>query len=164
MITNFDYSMRNLLVDEGGYVNDPNDAGGETKYGISKRAYPNEDIKNLTEARAKEIYRKDYWNKFGGDAIISPEKASAIFSTCVNFGVYGGIKIVQKAIDDITCDGIVGSHTIRRVNDMDPDKFLALLSLSMLSKYASICRKNRSQIKFLLGWVNRALRISGMEV
>lgn len=163
MITNFDYSMQNLLVDEGGYVNDPNDAGGETKYGISKRAYSNEDIKNLTEARAKEIYRKDYWNKFGGDAIISPEKASAILSICVNFGVRGGIKIVQKAVDTI-CDGVMGSNTVRKVNDMDPDKFLALLSLSMISKYASICRKDRSQIKFLLGWVNRALRISGMEV
>lgn len=46
---------------DDGYVNDPNDPGGETKYGISKRAYPLEDIKNLTLGRALTLYYRDYW-------------------------------------------------------------------------------------------------------
>lgn len=46
---------------DDGYVNDPHDPGGETKYGISKRAYPKEDIKNLTLGRALELYYTDYW-------------------------------------------------------------------------------------------------------
>jgi len=50
-----------VLKREGGYVDDPTDRGGETKYGISKRSYPQLDIKNLTLEQALEIYRKDYW-------------------------------------------------------------------------------------------------------
>ena len=52
-----------ILYHEGGYVNDKDDPGGETMMGISKRAYPNLDIKGLTEDDVKEIYHKDYWLK-----------------------------------------------------------------------------------------------------
>lgn len=55
-----------LLVVEGGYVNDPNDPGGETKYGISKRSYPRVDIKNLTEDDARKIFIEDYFNPYFG--------------------------------------------------------------------------------------------------
>ncbi|MBI5843910.1 MAG: hypothetical protein HZB23_04475 [Deltaproteobacteria bacterium] len=48
------------MAHEGGYVNDPADPGGETRFGISRRAYPNEDIKALTRERAAEIYYRDY--------------------------------------------------------------------------------------------------------
>jgi len=60
MSDNFERCIAFVLRHEGGYVNDPRDPGGETKYGISKRAYPGLDIKNLTEEQAKEIYRQDY--------------------------------------------------------------------------------------------------------
>ena len=46
-----------LMLNEGGYVNNPNDPGGETKYGVSKKAYPDIDIENLTLEQAKKIYR-----------------------------------------------------------------------------------------------------------
>lgn len=55
-----------LLVVEGGYVNDPNDPGGETKYGISKRSYPHVDIKNLTKDDAKKIFVENYFNPYFG--------------------------------------------------------------------------------------------------
>ena len=61
MTTNFLRAVKEVLKIEGGYVNNPNDRGGETKYGISKRAYPNVDIKNLTLDKAKQIYYNDYW-------------------------------------------------------------------------------------------------------
>jgi len=161
MVTNFEYAIKNLLADEGGYVNDPADPGGETKFGISKRAYPNEDIKNLTEVRAREIYRRDYWNKLNGDAILSPEKASAVLSACVNFGVANGVKLAQKAAG-VPRDGEMGGQSVRRVNDMDLDTFLARFAIAMIERYTRICRGNPSQIKYFLGWVNRALRVSGM--
>ena len=47
--------IEGVIEKEGGYVNDPDDPGGETKYGISKKAFPKEDIKNLTIVRAKDI-------------------------------------------------------------------------------------------------------------
>ena len=52
--------LDDLIEREGGYVNDPDDPGGETKFGISKRAYPHLDIKNLTEEHAADIYYNDY--------------------------------------------------------------------------------------------------------
>lgn len=64
----FDRAVEFILREEGGYVNNPSDPGGETKYGISKRSYPNEDIANLTVDKAKSIYRRDYWNPLGLDA------------------------------------------------------------------------------------------------
>ena len=51
--TTFDQVIDRVLAHEGGYVNDPDDPGGETKYGISKKAYPKIDIKNLTKEEAK---------------------------------------------------------------------------------------------------------------
>lgn len=71
---------------EAGYVNDPLDPGGETKYGISKRAYPNEDIPNLTLDRARELYRRDYWDKANCDAY-QWEIALITFDCAVNQGV-----------------------------------------------------------------------------
>ena len=57
----FDILVKKVLKHEGGYVNDPSDPGGETKYGISKRAFPDLDIKNLTEEQAILIYYDEYW-------------------------------------------------------------------------------------------------------
>ena len=64
MLKEFDKIIEVVLEHEGGYVNDPDDAGGETRYGISKRAYPDENIKELTVDRAKELYKRDYWDRF----------------------------------------------------------------------------------------------------
>jgi len=71
---------------DGGYTNDPRDPGGETKYGISKRAHPNEDIKNLTPERALEIYQKEYWEPIAGDNLPIPYCVVA-FDSAVNCGV-----------------------------------------------------------------------------
>ena len=57
------------MLHEGGYVNDPNDPGGETKFGISKRSYPSEDIPNMTKDRAKALFRRDFWDKVNGDRL-----------------------------------------------------------------------------------------------
>jgi len=58
----FNKCMQFIIPAEGGYVNNPSDPGGETNYGISKRQYPNVDIKNLSLADALAIYEKDYWD------------------------------------------------------------------------------------------------------
>lgn len=66
MKTNFELAMDFIMRDdiEGGYVNHPNDPGGETKYGISKRTFPQEDIKNLTKERAYELYKQHFWDAY----------------------------------------------------------------------------------------------------
>jgi hypothetical protein len=72
MRINFDKAFEITVGLEGKYSNDPNDPGGETKYGISKHYHPNEDIYNLTLARAKEIYLNEYWAPAGCDAASYP--------------------------------------------------------------------------------------------
>ena len=57
----FYQEIKHVLKREGGYVNDPDDPGGETKYGISKRAHPDVDIASLTPESAAEIYKDYYW-------------------------------------------------------------------------------------------------------
>ena len=79
----FDTAVTAVLSYEGGYVNDPNDPGGETNWGISKRAYPNLDIRNLTRDRAIQIYRRDYWDSLGCDQF-PPAIVIALFDSAVN--------------------------------------------------------------------------------
>ena len=81
----FEKAVEFALSFEGGYSNDPVDPGGETNYGISKRAYPTLDIKNLTREDAVAIYRRDYWDACGCDSMAGP-LATCVFDTAVNCG------------------------------------------------------------------------------
>lgn len=82
----FDRCVTFVLKQEGGYVNDPHDAGGETNFGISKRAYPSIDIKSLTREEAIEIYRDDYWKTIGCEKMDWP-LCLIVFDTAVNMGL-----------------------------------------------------------------------------
>lgn len=64
-------SIAFVMAREGGYVNDVNDPGGETNFGITKASYPNLDIKNLTPDMAKSIYFTDYWLKSGAQTLVT---------------------------------------------------------------------------------------------
>lgn len=81
----FEQAVEIILKHEGGYSNDPLDPGMETNFGISKRAYPNEDIKNMTRDRAKEIYLMDYWHKCSLDKM-PPQERLMFFDCAVNQG------------------------------------------------------------------------------
>lgn len=97
---------------EGGYVNDPKDPGGETKYGISKRAYPNLNIASLTLAQAESIYFTDYWSKSQCDRL-PPAVALCVFDCAVNCGV-GAVPNLLKALQQmlgVVQDGIIGPIT-----------------------------------------------------
>lgn len=93
------------------YENDPNDTGGETKYGISKKSYPKENIRDMTLDRAKEIYRQDYWNQLLGDKL--PENlAACVFDAAVNQGLITAIKMLQVMLG-VDVDGVVGPRTLK---------------------------------------------------
>ena len=82
----FEAAVADVLGEEGGYVNNPADPGGETNWGISKRAYPNVDIKNLTRDDAKAIYLKDYWQPLQPYGL-SPLLQKIAFECAVNQGL-----------------------------------------------------------------------------
>lgn len=74
------------IARERGYVNDPEDPGGETKWGIAKKFHPDEDIKNLTPWRAAEIYFEEYWNPSGAFELPAP-LCTVVFDSAVLCGV-----------------------------------------------------------------------------
>lgn len=114
----FDQAFESVIGHEGGYVNNPSDPGGETKYGISKRAYPNLDIKNLTLAQAKQIYLRDYWSKLRLD-LLPPNIRFDMFDTGVNSGLSVAVKLLQRAAK-VVDDGVLGPATITAANAVDP--------------------------------------------
>lgn len=118
MKSNFDACLAHILRHEGGYVDHPNDPGGETNFGISKRAYPGENIKGMTRARAAHLYRRDYWDAVRGDDLPAGLDLVA-FDAAVNSGVSRGAKWVQQAVG-AQPDGKVGSATLLRVKATNP--------------------------------------------
>lgn len=119
----FDEAFTRLIGHEGGYVNDPRDPGGETRYGISKRAYPGEDIANLTLARAKAIYLRDYWGPAGCDTVPDSIRFD-LFDMAVNSGVSAAIKTLQRSVGEIA-DGKLGPKTLQAIQSMPGPRFVA---------------------------------------
>lgn len=158
-MANFDQAVIKTIAREGGsrFTETPGDAGGATKFGISKRAYPQLDIANLTEQQAKDIYRVDYWNAVHGDDIAAQVVAENLFDTAVNMGTSRAIKLAQMALGIQPVDGTLGQQTLQALNNTDSDRFIADYTLAKIARYVSLCNNNRSQSKFLLGWLNRAM-------
>lgn len=134
---------------EGGYSNNPKDPGGETKFGISKRAYPYVDIKNLTLEKAAELYRKDYWDEVNADKL-PPYLRLHVFDAAINQGVGAACGMLQAALG-LPVDGIIGPKTIERVHQVDKFKMLETYHEFRMNRYAD----NKNWATFGKGWVRR---------
>jgi lysozyme family protein len=149
-----------LLKHEGGYVNDPADPGGETRYGISKQSYPNLDIKNLTLDQAREIYFRDFWSRGKYEQIEDENIAIKLFDLAVNVGINQANRLIQRALraagTQIVEDGIIGPITLAAINKADPTDLLAALKSESAGYYRLIANANPSQQKFITGWLKRA--------
>ena len=159
MLVEFDDIIEKVLEHEGGYVNDPTDAGGETKYGISKRAYPDEDIKELTVERAKELYKRDYWDRFRTGSL--PDRLRHIYvDMCINMGGGRAIKILQEACNSknankIDVDGGIGPATIKAATNVEPFRLRAYRVMF----YAELVMKKPEQERFWVGWFRRSCEV-----
>ena len=91
---------------EGRYSFNPKDPGGETNWGISKRSYPNLDIRNLTEDEAKAIYKKDFWDSMRIEKL-PPLIQFDVFDTSVNAGRQKASQLLQRAVGVVE-DGLLG--------------------------------------------------------
>lgn len=132
----FDEAFEKLLGHEGGYVDNRADPGGETKFGISKRAYPAEDIRNLTLDRAKLLYFRDYWGPAGCDAL-PPAMRLQVFDMAVNSGVRAAIKALQKAAGE-NVDGVLGPLTLLAVQSMPAPRLVARFNGARLALMADL--------------------------
>lgn len=158
-MANFSEAIGKTLAKEGGakFTDIASDRGGATKYGISQAAYPNLDIRNLSEQQARDIYKRDYWDRVRADDIDSDIIADNIFDTAVNMGVRTASRLAQVTLDIEPADGIIGSQSLKIINAASDETFITHFTIAKIARYANICMRDRSQSKFLLGWVNRAL-------
>lgn len=150
-MTPFDIAVNLILDHEGGYVNDPRDPGGETKYGISKRAYPNINIRDLTKEKAKEIYRRDYWDKIRGNSL--PFSVAIVaFDMAVNMGVKTAIKMLQGSVD-VKQDGILGDRTMAAVVANSSHYVVEKMTNGRLQYYADL----PTFPIYKSGWIRRSI-------
>ncbi len=153
-MTVFDDAFKAVIGEEGGYVDDAQDPGGETKFGISKRSYPNLDIKNLTLNDAKAIYQKNYWLPMRGDDL-PPKVAFQVFDFAVNAGVKRAVEAMQCALD-IPDDGIVGNGTIWSAQKAASENFALRFAVERILHYSA----QSSFPKFGRGWATRAVTVA----
>jgi lysozyme family protein len=145
-----------LLRREGGYVNNPSDKGGETKFGISKKAFPHLDIKNLTLDQARAIYEQKYIAA-PGFAQLAP---SPLQTQLIDYGVNSGPAIAIMKLQEIlgvATDGVLGPQTLAALARRELREVNNLLVASRLKMIANLTAKRPGQVQFLRGWVNRAL-------
>ena len=158
-MSTFDDNM--LLNIEGGLTNDPDDRGGLTKFGISKRSYPDLDITNLTREQASAIYLRDFWNRNKLGSINSQDVANQMLILSVNIGQETAVRILQTALVrrgmKIEIDGVSGSVTLSAVNMCNPFSLTESIRVAECKYYLNIVDKNKTQEKFFKGWIRRAL-------
>lgn len=149
----FDKAVEVILKHEGGYVNDPRDPGGETKYGISKRQYPSLNIKRLTKDDAKRIYRNDYWDPCQCSQM-PPTVALPLFDAAVNQGVRTACRMMQHAAG-VRADGIIGPVSLRVINHTAPEKLLERFMTERVFRYFNT---NNFSV-YGRGWIRRTLNV-----
>ena len=157
----FDEAFKRLIGHEGGYSTDRRDPGNwtggrvgvgtlkGTKFGLAANTYPNLDIKNLTLAQAKAIYKKDWWDKLGADGMHSAI-VFQLWDFAINAGKSRAIKELQQAVG-VPADGIIGPQTLAAVNSHDLNDVILSLTAERLKFYTSL-----STFKtYGKGWTNR---------
>jgi len=156
----FDDAINFVLKWEGGYSFDKDDPGGETKYGISKRAFPNIDIKNLTIEQAKEIYYNNYWKKTKCN-LISHKLRLIYFDSCINLGYKRAVKILQQTInsfkiDNLVVDGLLGNKTLAAMDNCNNQELPYRYVLFRIKFYMIIIISKKKSIKYIKGWLKRS--------
>lgn len=150
-----------VLGFEGGYVNDPADPGGETNFGISKRQYPDINIRALTRREAVEIYFRDYWTPYHL-AELPPAIGGKIFDLGVNMGTVTAIRLLQRAAgagapgSAFRVDGQIGPMTIAAVKTSPEEKLLEAIRILAMKRYETLIRQHPAFERFRRGWMRRA--------
>ena len=130
MKENFDKCLEMLLSHEGGFVNHPEDPGGITNLGVTKKVYDEwtgsesteQEMRDLTPDDVAPIYKKNYWDRVKGDSLPSGLDW-ACFDWCVNSGSGRPAKAVQRAVG-ATQDGAIGPQTLGLIMEKDPEEII----------------------------------------
>ena len=174
-MADFNKAFLLILTNEGGYVNDPDDPGGETYKGIARKKQPDwvgwfiidgmkkqlnfpaslDSNQNL-QAEIHRFYKAIFWDKVGGDNINDQDVANSIFDFAINSGVSTSVGLAQNVVGG-SCDGVIGPKTIQAINNFQPDHFIAAFTVEKCRKYIAICKKRPDSRKYFFGWIDRAV-------
>lgn len=175
-MSDFNIAYDLTIKNEGGYVNDPSDRGGETYKGVARNmhsawrgwatidllkkqsSFPSNLEKDLTlQNEIKEFYKINFWDKLRLSEVKNQNIANNIFDFGVNAGTSTSAVLVQKVLDT-EADGVIGDKTINILNhQQEEEKFIALFTIAKILRYIHICNKRPLNKKYFFGWVIRAI-------
>ena len=179
-MASFDKSIGIILKHEGGWVNNPNDPGGATNYGISLRFLSDhpelgdfdhdgdvdaEDIKSMTVEDATAIYKELWWDKFKYGNIVDQTIATKVFDLSVNMGAKRAHILLQRGLNaafglKLSEDGIIGPATMGVINQVidgsGEQQLLDAYCNAAWDFYQRLIRQNAKLAVFAKGWKNRA--------
>lgn len=147
----FEKALHHVLKIEGGYVNNPKDPGGETNFGISKRAYPSLDVARLTLSDASAIYQKDFWDALRLDEFPARLRLT-VFDCAVNQGKRFAMGALQVILG-VKADGVLGEDTLKAIQAADSEELYKRFMLRRFEAYA----RNPLWKVFGAGWGRRLL-------
>lgn len=171
-MANFEQAFERAILAEGGYKlhKVAGDTGGLTYAGIARNKNPDwpgwafiDRGETPPSQLVRDFYRQGWWNPIMGDDIESQDVAFTLYSFATNSSARlrptTAVKLAQLVVG-ATPDGSLGPKTLAAINAMDPALFVAKYALARLARYEQIVRRDRTQSKFLLGWLSRTLRES----
>jgi len=173
--TNFDYAFEYSLKNEGGFSNHKNDRGGATKYGITRSTLSRwigqpasiDDVKNISEDLAKDIYKRWYWDTMRLDEVKSKPIAIAMFDIGLVRGTsippkYAQLVLNAQLRSELNVDGVMGPKTISAINRTLNKPFLDDYIELVVGGFRQIVAKRPQQKVFLKGWLKRAIRLKSL--
>ena len=174
-MADFQPAFQKVIRNEGGYVNDPDDPGGETYKGIARQmnskwdgwvlvdilkkqsGFPATLDRNIElQEKVQDFYHVNFWDKINGDKLSNQDVANSLFDFGVNAGVSTSCSLAQMVVGAET-DGVIGDESIGLINAFDPGQFLTSFTLAKIARYVSIVKKRPASQKYFYGWVRRAL-------
>ncbi len=174
-MADFTKAFQLMMANEGGYVNDPDDPGGETYKGVARKIHSkwdgwtkidmmkrqsgfpgNLDKDEDLQQDVLHFYRINFWDKIKGDDILNQDVADTIFDFGVNAGVSTSASLAQLVIK-AEPDGVIGPKSIATLNAFNVEHFLAAFTVAKIARYVSIVKKRPTSRKYFYGWVLRAL-------
>lgn len=181
-MSKFENAIPVILLHEGGYVNNPNDPGGVTNFGVSLKFLAGhsegdfnhdgvvnaQDIANMTKEQAQFIYKLFWWDKYGYGSINDQTIATKVFDFSVNMGSSRAHKLLQMALNDafslrLDVDGVLGQASIRTINaaltDSQEQRLITAYCDEAWKFYQGLIAANPKLAVFANGWKNRAYSI-----
>lgn len=155
-----------MLINEGGMVlhTVKDDRGGQTFAGVARNSWPRWSGWAVVDAGGvphvdfvRNFYRANFWDTMRLSEVHNQDIARTMFDFGVNAGTKVSVKLAQVVVG-ATPDGVIGPKTLAMLNEVNADLFMALFALAKLARYEQIVTRDRTQAKFLLGWVRRVLK------